>query len=176
MEFSNKLLRTYIYTRKKLQKNKYLKREIVNVFKCKDCTNELHLRNSDINKSTGTCRVCSDKRGSGGKKTRIKPYQALFNTFKYKTKKDGKKNTLTYKQFLEFVNYKYCHYCYDNIYWTEFNLNKNGSSHNLDRKDNNKGYSIDNCVPCCWKCNEAKSSSYTYEEWYGMTKYFRDKK
>ena len=28
----------------------------------------------------------------------------------------------------------------------------------IDRMDSNKGYTIDNVVPCCFKCNEAKNS------------------
>jgi hypothetical protein len=26
----------------------------------------------------------------------------------------------------------------------------------IDRKDNNEGYSLTNCVPCCWPCNQMK--------------------
>lgn len=35
---------------------------------------------------------------------------------------------------------------------------KNGHFiHNgIDRKDNNIGYTMDNCVPCCTKCNMSK--------------------
>ncbi len=28
----------------------------------------------------------------------------------------------------------------------------------IDRLDNSKGYIMDNCVPCCWKCNRAKNN------------------
>ena len=34
----------------------------------------------------------------------------------------------------------------------------------LDRKDNSKGYTIDNCVPCCAVCNRGKNSM-VYNEW-----------
>lgn len=27
----------------------------------------------------------------------------------------------------------------------------------LDRIDNNKGYTFDNCMPCCWECNKQKA-------------------
>ena len=33
----------------------------------------------------------------------------------------------------------------------------------IDRIDNNKGYTIDNIVPCCHICNQAKSS-FTLQE------------
>jgi hypothetical protein len=26
----------------------------------------------------------------------------------------------------------------------------------IDRLDNTRGYSMDNCVPCCWECNKMK--------------------
>ena len=26
----------------------------------------------------------------------------------------------------------------------------------IDRIDNTKGYTLENCIPCCWRCNQAK--------------------
>lgn len=40
-------------------------------------------------------------------------------------------------------------------------------------KDNSLGYSVSNCVVCCHRCNDAKSNGYSYEQWFGMTAYFR---
>lgn len=34
----------------------------------------------------------------------------------------------------------------------------------LDRRDNSKGYTIDNSVPCCWRCNRIKGADLTEEE------------
>lgn len=34
----------------------------------------------------------------------------------------------------------------------------------LDRKDNSKGYSVDNCVSCCTICNRAKGAHFSVEE------------
>lgn len=51
-----------------------------------------------------------------------------------------------------------CHYCGD----AAGNLKKSrhcpeGFAHTgIDRKDRNKPYSVENCVPCCGKCNMAK--------------------
>jgi len=37
----------------------------------------------------------------------------------------------------------------------------------VDRFNNNKGYELDNCVPCCWKCNNAKNNMNIseFKEW-----------
>jgi len=40
-----------------------------------------------------------------------------------------------------------CHYC---------GGEPNGNLNGIDRQDNNKGYTIENCVPCCTTCNVAK--------------------
>lgn len=48
-----------------------------------------------------------------------------------------------------------CHYCGGD-------LPRTGSG--LDRKDNQKGYSLENCVPCCRPCNVAKNSTFSYAE------------
>lgn len=29
----------------------------------------------------------------------------------------------------------------------------------VDRKDNSKGYTVENCLPCCWRCNQAKGTT-----------------
>ena len=177
MEFaaSKEPIRSYMYTRKGLQKGKYAKRETVFVFRCTDCPEEIHLRPSDVAKVSGLCRKCADHKSAiaRGQINRKRPFEALFNVFKRKTIKDGRDNSLTYEQFLAFTDQKTCHYCTEPVYWADFNLTKNGSAYNLDRKDNSAGYSSDNCVICCWKCNESKKDNYSYEEWYGMTAYFR---
>ena len=34
----------------------------------------------------------------------------------------------------------------------------------IDRKDNNKGYTKDNCVPACYLCNKIKGAFFNYDE------------
>jgi hypothetical protein len=34
----------------------------------------------------------------------------------------------------------------------------------IDRKDNSKGYTSDNSVPCCHKCNQVKTNVLSFEE------------
>ena len=42
-------------------------------------------------------------------------------------------------------------------------INNIGDRSGIDRFDNDNGYIISNCVPCCWMCNNMKSS-YTDKE------------
>jgi len=68
----------------------------------------------------------------------------------------GKGFGITLEQFRDLIEDGNCYYC--------------GSSLNdfvgycLDRIDNDKGYFVDNCIPCCPKCNIAKGVHYTVEE------------
>jgi 5-methylcytosine-specific restriction endonuclease McrA len=63
-----------------------------------------------------------------------------------------------------------CHYCgiEENDFlkiWGEFyGGKKRGGTLEVDRKDNVRGYEIDNCVLACAVCNNAKSDKFTYEE------------
>jgi hypothetical protein len=77
---------------------------------------------------------------------------------------------LTYKDLLEFVKEKVCHYCYAPINWIEYN---GGGRYNLDRMDSSLGYSKDNVVVCCPRCNLAKANRFSYREWFSMTAIFR---
>jgi hypothetical protein len=75
---------------------------------------------------------------------------------------------LTYEDFCKFVKSKQCFYCDENLAWMEFSGSGSSPAYNLDRKDNTRGYSKDNCVPCCIDCNRAKGNRYTFEEWTEM--------
>lgn len=62
-----------------------------------------------------------------------------------------------------------CHYCgieeEDFIpVWGAFYGGRRGAVLEVDRKDSNQGYYIDNCVLACAVCNNAKSDKFTYEE------------
>lgn len=79
---------------------------------------------------------------------------------------------LSFQEFVKFTEIHQCHYCHALVKWTRHGK---GSAYNLDRKNNKDGYSADNCVVCCSRCNMGKSSRFTYEEWYEMTECFRRK-
>jgi hypothetical protein len=80
---------------------------------------------------------------------------------------------LTYDEFLKFTVINERHYCGSAVTWSEFNISRNGSHYNLDRKDPNVGYVKSNCVVCCHRCNRAKSNLFTYEEWVQVGAFIR---
>lgn len=102
---------------------------------------------------------------------RLRPYEALYNSFvKQRSKRSSQSTkvhpiTLTYEEFFEFTSTPGCHYCDAPITWSEYNPHKYGSGYYLDRVDNTIGYQKDNLVVCCTRCNRGKSDQFTYKEW-----------
>lgn len=101
------------------------------------------------------CRSCSKH---------IRPYEALFNVFVNSARLRGLECSITYEQFLSFTEIAECHYCAGGIAWTEHNLVRHGGAYHLDRKDNDQGYHVDNCVVCCKSCNRTKLHALSYDE------------
>jgi len=97
--------------------------------------------------------------GCTKKGLRLRPYEALYNTISRMN--TDKEVDMTYDEFTEFTKNYQCHYCGVGVHWAEFDIIRNGSNYNLDRKDNSLGY----CVVCCARCNRSKSNHFTYAEW-----------
>lgn len=131
------------------------------VFICVYCKKEeIRPEEKYLKKHSGKCKFCTHK-GI--------PYLAGFNYFKNavlrtnKKRKKQKSFNLTFSDFLKFVEIKKCHYCNKPIKWVE-HTGKGQHRCNLDRKDSNIGYSVDNCVVCCKECNILKGEGFSYEE------------
>lgn len=69
---------------------------------------------------------------------------------------------LTTKQF-KTITSSHCHYCgcppiqkIEKVNNQKYAMNGNYLYNGIDRVDNNRGYTIDNCAPCCIVCNRAK--------------------
>jgi len=80
---------------------------------------------------------------------------------RYKVAKSGaerrnKEFKLTIEDYKNLIS-PICHYCHG--FFGEII-----SGCGLDRIDNNIGYTVDNCVPCCAYCNIVKGSFLTQEE------------
>jgi hypothetical protein len=73
---------------------------------------------------------------------------------KYNASKRGKTFTLTLEEYTSFISLP-CYYCQTSI------AEETGSS--LDRKNNERGYEIDNVVTCCRYCNRRRAKSMSSE-------------
>jgi hypothetical protein len=125
------------------------------------------LGNSLKNGNTKSCG-CLHKELIGNRK-RLAPFKSSYNKLQNRAQKYKIHSTLTYEEFLEFTQYNKCHYCHNTLNWKPFC----SQSYNIDRKDNNQGYTKENCVQCCKDCNWDKNQFFTYKQWYAMTEPYR---
>jgi hypothetical protein len=149
-------------------KHRYQK---VYIFNCTECAVEVRSQSQYLSKHSGKCVKCAQFSD---------PFRAAFNELIRGCKRRGYSISLVYEDFFALTSIKSCHYCATKIDWyphTKHNGKevKGSRSYKLDRKNNDCGYTKENCVVCCWKCNQSKGNRYSYEEWYEMTAYFRKK-
>ena len=97
----------------------------------------------------------------------LSSFHALIRNYKNGAKRREIKYKLTEEQFKE-ITQKDCYYC--GAKPNQINKGHRGYPpfgdyiyNGIDRIDNNKGYTIDNVVPCCKMCNQAKND-YTLQE------------
>ena len=112
----------------------------------------------------GDCKSCNSKRVSSYNKNRPdivdirrvynKSDKGIFNRYKSDANRRSRNYefSITFEQFSNLIN-KECHYC------------PTSPSRGVDRVDNELGYIIENCVPCCKTCNEMKMDK-SIEEFY----------
>jgi 5-methylcytosine-specific restriction endonuclease McrA len=74
----------------------------------------------------------------------------VLTDYKRHAKKKGVSWDLTDDQVKSIIS-KECYYC-----GAEPTPNYAGKINGIDAIDNNKGYTLDNIVPCCKRCNKAK--------------------
>lgn len=128
---------------------------------CPSCNKEMHYTNqSNLQESIKKqlkCKSCVHKDA---------PYEYLFNSLIYRCKQRRISCDLIYQEFLEFTKIIACQYCQAKIEWVPYNSNKSlrGYKYNLDRMNNNFGYTKLNCCVCCSMCNKVKSNVFTYSE------------
>lgn len=81
----------------------------------------------------------------------LKTPHGKFLAYKNGAKKRNIEFLLSVEQFNIFWNQN-CSYCNDEI-----------ETIGIDRRDSNKGYILENCTPCCAKCNQIKMDL-TYDD------------
>jgi len=126
-----------------------------------DCGYTSEVLRQSLEKSSG-CRWCSHKEDRPYR--RLRPYEAQYNIFKSRARFLIE---ISYEQFAILAEQKQCHYCDAEIIWSEYRRadKRGGSGSNLDRKDYKQGYSLNNVVVCCGRCNYAKGTHFSYKEW-----------
>ena len=126
--------------------------------KC-DCGKETIVRGQYLR--DGNTKSCGCSRNDAAIKRRLvfglASIRQSIIRYKNSAKKRGYEYTLTEEQFKE-ITQQDCYYCGakpSNIHKSPIG-NGDYIYNGIDRVDNNKGYTIENIVPCCGICNQAK--------------------
>lgn len=115
------------------------------------------LRTMWSRKSSG-CEKC---KGRGKVPTLEAPINAYYHNYKKKAEERGLDFDLTKEEFNNLI-FKDCVYCgAEPVEGTSIDKKHNKTGvpfkiNGIDRIDSNKGYSVNNCVPCCSICNRMK--------------------
>lgn len=134
------------------------------VFNCTECDAEIFSQHSYLEKHSGKCGSCC---------RRTTPYAAAYGRLVHNTKTRGIEVNLTPEEFSVICLIPNCHYCGETINRSLVRGEKGYRGYFVDRMDNSIGYTASNCVPCCWPCNQAKGSRYTYEEFLMISNQLR---
>jgi hypothetical protein len=130
--------------------------------KC-DCGKEKIIKGVDLIRNKSTSCGCNRRKEEGKASS-----HTVYSTYKIRAKEKNISFALSEEEFLEIVK-KDCFYCGEkpsNIYR---NGNTNGSFiyNGIDRIDSSIGYTKNNVVCCCKKCNWAKQkySQKEFSDW-----------
>ena len=142
-----------------------IKKKSVWLVKC-ECGNEFICRGADLGKKTISCGCYSRQRTiEFNKATKTKESYCAFSdvwqSYKCGAKKRGYTFELTKDQFLSIVKNN-CTYCGNPPSCTRKSRTKGNIPsflyNGIDRVNNEYGYILSNCVPCCNKCNKMKGT------------------
>jgi hypothetical protein len=132
-----------------------------------DCGNERIVDSSNLrNGNTSSCGKCTPNRGNkeNFKGKEIASFNRILNNYRNNAKKRNILFELTEDQF-KILTKQNCFYC--NCSPSQVSVVKSGSGNyiynGIDRLDSKQGYTMDNTVPCCGRCNEAKNDL-SYED------------
>jgi hypothetical protein len=138
------------------------------ICKC-DCGNECVVEGSKIkNGHTRSCGCIKNEiyRGYNKSESGIASRNSLIYTYKYNAKRRNVNFDLTDEQMIEMFESD-CFYCGREPHMASFKKRSNGAYiyTGIDRMDNNPkiGYTLQNTVPCCSKCNYFKNKM-NYDE------------
>lgn len=135
------------------------------MFKCISCEDYIFPQSGHLKNHSGKCIKCAQKG---------RPYEHILNELIKTCNKRKKYNvTITYDEFIEIIKDSTCHYCNKKLIFNPHTRSSNSEpvsrAYQLDRKNNNEGYSKNNVVTCCWNCNRIKSDIYSYEDFMKLS-------
>ena len=96
-------------------------------------------------------------------------FTSVYHQYKAGATKRGYSFNLTKDQLRKLTSSD-CYYCKKPPSNKQRQFNGSGGEYiynGVDRMDNNKGYSLENCLPCCSICNHAKHNL-TYDQFVEM--------
>ena len=119
-----------------------------------------HVKSGQV-KSCG-CMQLEMRRGFGDriKKTSGEAaFNETYGQYKKSARMRGYAFELSKEQFREIITQP-CIYCGETLTQEKTKRDANGTFKytGIDRYDNTKGYTLDNAVPCCCKCNRIKTN------------------
>lgn len=134
-------------------------------FECVDCGSDIKSQLGQLKTHSGKCRKCTQKK---------QPYEHILNELIHTCNKRGKiKVEINYIEFISIIIDSKCHYCDKTLIFNPYSRDENSNyvsrAYQLDRKDNNLGYTFENVVACCWNCNRMKSDIYSYEDFMKLS-------
>lgn len=108
---------------------------------------------------TKSCPVCSKERQrkSVSKTCGESSFNTVFSKYKQNAERRGHSFELTKEEFKNLITQP-CIYCGKVLGNVKRGNNGNFCYTGLDRKDNSKGYTLENVVPCCLFCNREKNA------------------
>jgi hypothetical protein len=123
---------------------------------CAQCGKDFEKFTTRYGHESTNCRLCSEAQAKQDekRKDRLRNFKCenynnkerYFKEYVVSAAKRGFEMNLCFERFSQFIIQE-CSYC-GNF--------REGEVNGIDRVDNSKGYSSENCVTACWKCNRIK--------------------
>ena len=148
--------------------------------KCNYCGNQYEstIENfRDIKKSGKACKKCSNEQNREYSLMSMSDSQIGLKYSDYKSRAKYKKWDFSLsKEEFKYLIFSNCHYCNQEPNKCKLDRVKGKRereesflSNGIDRIDSDKGYVLENCLPCCEDCNKAKRNL-SYEQFLDLVK------
>lgn len=142
-----------------------------------DCGTHKKIRANSLSTGAVISCGCYNKEHNLYKMMDTSPIEFLYFNYQRGSKARNIEFDLTMECFSILV-VSSCHYCGDLESNTLRRYKKEEFKYNgIDRKDSSLGYTIDNCVPCCVRCNFSKGimTEQEFDIWIRKVYAFRNK-